>query len=64
VNDLQAVSVEAIDLPDGAKPGMWLQVRFSGYELVEASLDEEETRSVQQRIAAKLVQPWQPGRRR
>jgi hypothetical protein len=56
--------IPASDLPEGAKPGIWLQVRFSGDELVEASLDEEETQSVQGRIAAKLAQLRQRGRRR
>jgi hypothetical protein len=55
--------IPASDLPDGAHPGVWLKVRFADDELVEATLDAEETRSVQQRIAAKLAQLRQRGRR-
>lgn len=50
-------------LPEGIKEGMWLKVVFDGDTLVWAVVDEEATAAAQQRVAAKLEQLRQRGRR-
>jgi predicted O-methyltransferase YrrM len=43
-------------LPEQAAEGVWLQVRFEGNRLVEATVDMEETGRTQQRIDEKMSQ--------
>lgn len=50
-------------LPEDAKSGSWLLVRFRGDELVEATVDEEETARVKTRIADKMARLRARGRR-
>ena len=50
-------------LPSGAVAGTWLRVRIEGEELVDLSVDAEETEQVRQRIADKMARLRQRGRR-
>ena len=49
-------------LPSGAIAGTWLRVQIEGEELVELSVDAEETEQVRQRIADKMARLRQRGR--
>jgi hypothetical protein len=55
----QKIILLRTDLPEGAREGHWLQVRFSGEpeeELIqEITLDEEETGQARTRIEDKLA---------
>ncbi|MEX1028136.1 MAG: DUF3006 domain-containing protein [Candidatus Paceibacterota bacterium] len=55
--------VPVSSLPDDAKAGNWLKVRFDGDELVEAVVDLEETERVKERISDKMARLRQRGRR-
>ena len=41
-------------LPSGVKEGHWLQVEIEGGKVISATIDEEETAKVGERIADKL----------
>lgn len=57
------VVVPLARLPDGAREGTWLRVRFDGPALAEARLDPDETERARARIAAKLERLRRRGRR-
>jgi len=43
-------------LPEGATPGTWLKVRFSGDQLIEAVIDPDATERARRRIRDKMEQ--------
>ena len=55
--------VPVTQLPEGAREGMWLRVRFDGDDLVEAAIDEEYTEEVTERIKGKMDQLKSRGRK-
>lgn len=56
--------VPSAALPDGARAGTWLKTRWDGEKLLEAIIDHEATGAATRRIASKLAQLRQRGRRR
>lgn len=50
------------DLPRGSREGLWLLVRLSRGRLIQAELDEEKTKEIQERIGAKLENLRRRGR--
>ena len=54
--------IPADQLPDGAKEGDWLQVRFEEEQLKEATIDREETENRRDRIAQKMRRLRKRGR--
>jgi hypothetical protein len=54
--------VPAERLPAGATAGTWLRVRLEGDELLEASIDADETERAAERISDKLARLRQRGR--
>ncbi len=61
------IDVDKDLLPEGVRPGQWLQVEFEGTALRSAAVDPEQTARMQAEIAAKLERlrsgnpPVQPG---
>jgi hypothetical protein len=53
--DEKRMDVSRTRLPRGVKEGTWLQVEIQGGEIIDAKIDEEETRRAKQRIAEKLA---------
>jgi hypothetical protein len=51
-------------LPAGTQPGMWLKVEFDGDQLISATIDEEYTQQVLERVKEKLAQLRKRGRSR
>ena len=51
----QRLNVPRMQLPPKAKEGSWLQLDIIGGEPRNIKLDEQETESVRERIAAKLT---------
>jgi hypothetical protein len=52
--DERRMEVHRKQLPKNAKEGQWLQVEIENGVIGSASIDEEETAKVKQRIAGKL----------
>jgi len=51
-------------LPAGTQPGMWLKVEFDGEQLISATIDEEYTQQVLERVKEKLSLLRKRGRAR
>jgi predicted methyltransferase MtxX (methanogen marker protein 4) len=54
----------AENLPSGAVPGTWLRAQFRGGELLQSSIDADETETVKVRVATKMELLRQRKRRR
>lgn len=52
------------ELPEGTQAGHWLRVRLEGERVTEATIDQEATEEVRDRIAEKLERLRRRGRRR
>jgi hypothetical protein len=63
VDDSEEKIVPAGQLPNGASDGTWLQVRFDGDELVEATIDHEATEQARLRVREKMDKLRKRGRK-
>ncbi|MGA2490253.1 MAG: DUF3006 domain-containing protein [Anaerolineales bacterium] len=54
-DDDQSLNIPRTQLPPEAEEGFWLQLDIVGGQLINITLDEEETKAARQRIADKLA---------